>query len=64
MRLCLKGDQLSHFIDRFTVVDSCDKKGYTISKSKNNRTIYVEGKKFFAAQYAKRQRGLAMKPIN
>jgi hypothetical protein len=46
-----------------TVVNSCHKKGYPyISQSKNNRTVYVEGKKFFAAQYAKRQRGLALKP--
>ena len=45
-----------------TVVDSCHKKGYPyISQSKNNRTIYVEGEKFSAAQYAKRQRGLALK---
>lgn len=34
-----------------TVVDSCHKKGYPyISQSKNNRTIYVEGRKFSAAQ--------------
>jgi hypothetical protein len=46
-----------------TVVDSCHKKGYPyISQSKNNRTIYVEGEKFSAAQFAKRQRGLALKP--
>ena len=46
-----------------TVVHSCHKKGYPyISQSKNNRTIYVEGEKFSAAQYAKRQRGLALKP--
>ena len=45
-----------------TVGDSCHKKGYPyISQSKNNRTIYVEGEKFSAAQYAKRQRGLALK---
>ncbi len=45
-----------------TVVESCHKKGYPyISQTKNNRTIYVEGKKFSAAQYAKRQRGLALK---
>ena len=46
-----------------TVVDSCQHKGYPyISQSKNNRTIYVEGKKFSAGQYAKRQRGRALKP--
>jgi len=45
-----------------TVVESCHKKGYPyISQTKSNRTIYVEGKKFSAAQYAKRQRGLALK---
>ena len=45
------------------VVDSCHKKGYPyISQSKNNPTIYVEGEKFSTAQYAKRQRGLALKP--
>jgi hypothetical protein len=45
-----------------TVAEGCHKKGYPyISQSKNNRTIYVEGKKFSAAQYAKRQRGRALK---
>ncbi len=46
-----------------TIVDRCHQKGYPyISQSKNNRTIYVEVKKFSAAQYAKRQRGRALKP--
>jgi len=45
-----------------TVVDSCHKKGYPyISQTKSNRTIYVEEEKFSAAQYAKRQRGRALK---
>ena len=45
-----------------TVVDSCHKKGYPyISQTKSNRTIYVEGKKFSAAQYANPHRVLALK---
>lgn len=45
-----------------TVVEICQEKGYPyISQTKNNRTIYVEGKKFSAAHYAKRQRGRALK---
>ena len=45
-----------------TVVGICQQKGYPhISQAKSNRTIYVEGRKFSAAQYAKRQRGRALK---
>ena len=45
-----------------TVVDICQEKGYPyISQAKSNRTIYVEGRKFSATQYAKRQRGRALK---
>ena len=45
-----------------TLVEVCQQKGYPyISQSKSNRTIYVEGEKFSAIQYAKRQRGRALK---
>jgi SRSO17 transposase len=45
-----------------TVVKICQEKGYPyISQAKSNRTIYVEGEKFSATQYAKRQRGRALK---
>lgn len=45
-----------------TVVKSCQEKGYPyISQAKSNRTIYVEGEKFSTTQYAKRQRGKALK---
>jgi SRSO17 transposase len=46
-----------------TVVEVSQEKGYSyVSQIKNSRTIYVETKKFSAAQYAKRQRGRALKP--
>ena len=45
-----------------TVIEACQEKGYPyISQTKNNRTIYVKGNKFSATQYAKRQRGRALK---
>jgi len=45
-----------------TVVKACQEKGYPyISQAKSNRTIYVEGEKFSATQYSKRQRGKALK---
>jgi SRSO17 transposase len=45
-----------------TVVKICEEKRYPyISQAKSNRTIYVEGIKFSATQYAKRQRGCALK---
>ena len=48
-----------------TVVKACQEKGYLyISQAKSNRTIYVEGEKFSATQYAKRQRGKALKQTN
>jgi SRSO17 transposase len=45
-----------------TVVKICQEKGYPyFSQAKSNRTIYVKGDKFSATQYAKRQRGRALK---
>jgi len=45
-----------------TVVDICQEKGYAhISQAKSNRTIYIEGKQYSAMEYAKRQRGRALK---
>jgi len=45
-----------------TVVEACQQKGYPyISQAKSNRTIYVKGAKLSVTQYAKRQRGRALK---
>jgi SRSO17 transposase len=45
-----------------TVVKICQEKGYPyFSRAKSNRTIYIKGDKFSATQYAKRQRGRALK---
>ena len=46
-----------------TLVEACQGKGYPyISQAKSNRTIYVNDNKFSVTQYAKRQRGRALKP--
>jgi len=45
-----------------TVVDSCRTKRYPyISQAKSNRKIHLAGMKFSAIEYAKRQRGRALK---
>lgn len=57
--ICPKSVRVSVLFDSWylnpTVVTACQEKGYHyISQAKSNRTIYVNGNKFSATQYAKR----------
>jgi SRSO17 transposase len=51
----------SWYLNR-TVINACEKRGYRyVSQSKSNRTIYVNEESFSVSEYAKRQRGMALK---